>query len=178
MSDKISHDVSPNTTDRRNFLSATSVLAMSGGLVASYGTFGVMAGQYLYSSGSRGLAWQFVGVVNDFHLGQSVEYTAPSGAKVVIARQNEGQGADSFIALSSVCPHLGCQVHWEPHNQRFFCPCHNGAFDPLGRATEGPPAKARQQLVRFPLRVDDGQLFIEAPMQSLTSGPREVSPTS
>jgi cytochrome b6-f complex iron-sulfur subunit len=93
-----------------------------------------------------------------------MHYIAPNGAHVVIARQGAGESADDFVALSSVCPHLGCQVHWEPQHDRFFCPCHNGAFDPQGQATEGPPAKAGQSLNRFPLQVEHRLLYILVPM--------------
>jgi Rieske Fe-S protein len=130
-----------------------------------------MAGRYLYPMPRTDLLWQFVGVLNEFRPGESREFIAPNGAKVVIARQGAGNSADDFVALSSVCPHLGCQVHWEPQNNRFFCPCHNGAFDPQGRATEGPPAKAGQSLTEFPLRVEDGLLYIQAPVASVVSQP-------
>jgi Rieske Fe-S protein len=55
-------------------------------------------------------------------------------------------------------------VHWEAQNDRFFCPCHNGAFDRQGNATAGPPAAAGQALLRFPLRLENGLLFIEVPI--------------
>jgi Rieske Fe-S protein len=65
---------------------------------------------------------------------------------------------------------LGCQVHWEEKNDRFFCPCHNGAFDRTGVATEGPPALAKQTLKEFKLQVVNGLLFIEAPMTKVDTG--------
>ena len=71
---------------------------------------------------------------------------------------------EDFIALSSICPHLGCKVHWETQNQRFFCPCHNGAFSAAGVSTAGPPFDVHQNLARFPLKVENGNLFIEVPV--------------
>ncbi len=156
-----------STNSRRSFLGAGSSLVMGGGLIAGYGTLGVMAGRFLYPAGDGGGEWQYVATVEQLGSGESLEYTAPSGARVVVARQSAGSEAANFIALSSVCPHLGCQVHWESHEQRFFCPCHNGAFGPNGQATEGPPAKARQELIRFPLKVENGQLFIQVPMGTI-----------
>ena len=151
-------------TDRRDFLTRASSWAMAGGLVAGYGSFAAIALRYLYPTGEHDKGWRFVAAVKEFARGQSVEYTAPSGATVVIARQGESDEASSFIALSNICPHLGCQVNWEEQNNRFFCPCHNGIFDPEGNATAGPPGKAHQRLRRFPLRIIDGLLFIEAPL--------------
>ena len=78
-----------------------------------------------------------------------------------ITRQGEAGSVDDFIALSSTCPHLGCQVHWEPKNNRFFCPCHNGALDPAGNPTAGPPADAGQSLPEYELKIDAGLLFIK-----------------
>ena len=57
--------------------------------------------------------------------------------------------------------------------ERFFCPCHNGAFDPQGRATEGPPAAAEQSLTRFPLKVENGLLYIQVPLDAVSTGQAE-----
>ena len=81
---------------------------------------------------------------------------------------------DDFIALSSTCPHLGCQVHWEAAHDRFFCPCHNGVFDPSGRGLSGPPGEAGLSLPSYNLRVDNGLLFIEVPVTRLTQRRGEV----
>ncbi len=168
------------TASRRSFVTASGV-AMTAGLAAGYGTLGVVAFRYMYPSSGPDVGWRFVAIAREMKLGESLDYVAPNGAKIVVARQNEPGGdedtADNFIALSSVCPHLGCQVHWEPQNDRFFCPCHNGAFDPQGQATEGPPAKAHQQLVRFPLKVDSGLLFIEAPLTTLVQADDSAAAT-
>jgi cytochrome b6-f complex iron-sulfur subunit len=152
---------------RRGFLSATSVV-MSAGLVAGYGGLGVMAIEYLYAA-KDDRRWFFVATLDRLAPGKSLVFVTPAGAKVVVARQGPGVAAEDFSALSSVCPHLGCQVHWESQNERFFCPCHNGAFDSTGEPTEGPPAAAGQRLTRFPLRVEGNLLFVEAPATAIVS---------
>ena len=155
--------------DRRSFIAKYgATAAMASGLACGYGTFGAMAARFLFPAGGSLVDWQFVAPVNEMKPGESREYIGPSGAKVVIARQAEGDGVEAFIALSSVCPHLGCQVHWESQNNRFFCPCHNGAFDPQGKPTAGPPAQAGQELVRFPLKIAAGLLFVQGPLRSVT----------
>jgi Rieske Fe-S protein len=146
---------------------------MAGGLAAGYGMFAASAGRFLFPSGRGASAWQFVATLDQLPLGQAMAYETPFGARIVVARQREGNDAESFIALSSICPHLGCQVHWESQNDRFFCPCHNGAFDESGKPTEGPPAAAGQELTRFPLKVEEGLLYIEVPLESIV-GPREA----
>jgi Rieske Fe-S protein len=98
-----------------------------------------------------------------------LDFTSPTGAKIVVARQGDGTEAEDFLALSSVCPHLGCRVHWEGANDRFFCPCHNGAFDKSGNPIAGPPQAAGQSLTRFPLKVESGLLYLEAPLTSVAA---------
>ncbi len=140
---------------------------MLGGLVASYGTFAYMAGRFLYPSGDAPSGWMFVAEAQSLRVGESIRYRAPDGAPVNIARVASSGRLEDFLALSSTCPHLGCQVHWEARNNRFFCPCHNGAFDSGGTATEGPPAEAGQSLPRYELRLEEGLLFINVPLGGL-----------
>jgi nitrite reductase/ring-hydroxylating ferredoxin subunit len=154
---------------RRSFLTTLSGALMAVGLALGYGTFGVMLARFVYPAASRNRGWMFVCTAASLGRGEAINFTAPAGARIVIARQGPGTGTDDFLALSSVCPHLGCQVHWEPQHDRFFCPCHNGAFDRSGNAIAGPPKAANQTLVRFPLKVENGLLYVEAPLTSLTS---------
>ena len=99
--------------------------------------------------------------------GDSLLYRGPSGETINVTRQGSAGGAEDFIALSSTCPHLGCQVHWEAQNNHYFCPCHNGTFDAQGVGTGGPPGDANMELPRYPLKVEDGLLFIEVPVAQL-----------
>lgn len=150
---------------RRGFIDTVSNVAMAGGLIAGYGTFFVTAGRFLYPSRS-GLSWLMVGPIDKIKPGGSISFESPAGESVVIRRAEDGptdpeRPESEFLALSSVCPHLGCRVHWEPQNNRFFCPCHNGVFDPEGVATEGPPAAEGQILPDYSLMVQNGLLFIE-----------------
>ena len=174
MSDSPVQNESPPGPDRRRFISGSS-LAMVAGLAGSYGTLGAMAGRYLYlyPAGSYAKAWLFVSDLEGMPKGEAINFVTPTGARVVIARKDENGTADDFVALASICPHLGCQVHWEPQNNRFFCPCHNGVFDPDGAPVSGPPASAGQSLARYPLDVRNGLLFIEVPVEGLRS-PKEA----
>lgn len=158
--------------NRRHFMESS---AMAGGLAAGYGTLGVMAIRFLHAGDGDAVGWQVLCRTDELSRGGSLPYTAPNGSKVVVARHGDGDTADNFIALSSVCPHLGCAVHWESQNDRFFCPCHNGAFDAQGNPTAGPPAAAGQQLTRFPLQVEDGLLFIEVPLRSVLDTSTQVA---
>lgn len=164
--------VESGADDRRGFLKNTASTAMAGGLIAGYGTFATVAGRFLYPQSGGDTQWQFITTVDQLRMGESLAFITPEGAKIVVARQREGDSAADFVALSSVCPHLGCHVHWEPNRNRFFCPCHNGVFDPQGKAIAGPPAKAHQRLARFPLKIEDGLLYIEVSLDSINSRER------
>jgi Rieske Fe-S protein len=140
---------------------------MTGGLLCGYGTLGLMAGQFLYPAGARKMAWVFVTETARVKPGDVLHYQTPSGQTVTVTRRGESGTEEDFLALSSTCPHLGCQVHWEQANNRFFCPCHNGVFDPSGKGTGGPPGDAGQSLPHYSLRVEGGLLFIQVPVESL-----------
>ncbi len=154
-------------SSRRGFLARLSGVAMGLGLVAGYGNFARLAMRYLYPAGDPARQWMFLARADELAPGAAMMYRAPNGETINIARQGEAGGVEDFVALSSVCPHLGCQVHWQAQNDRFFCPCHNGVFDPSGVATEGPPAEAGQSLPRYPLELRSGLLYIQVPTERL-----------
>jgi len=159
----------PDRDGRRGFLKHASRAAMTAGLLGGYGGFAAVAGRYLYPARTGDLAWQFVTDVDAVAVGDAIRYQGPSGETINIARRARNGTADDFIALSSTCPHLGCQVRWEGQNNRFFCPCHNGVFDPTGKAIAGPPGEAGQSLPRYELRVEGGVLHIGVPLPQLAA---------
>jgi len=169
MSERLEEDrgASPSEpgTDRRSFLARASGIAMTAGLAAGYGTCGWMAVRFLYPAHPRPKGWMFVIEAVRLAKGQSFAYRTPAGERVTIARQADAGTVEDFAALSSTCPHLGCQVHWEAQRERFFCPCHNGTFDRDGKGTGGPPGEAGMSLPRYPLRLEDGLLYIEVPLE-------------
>ena len=154
---------------RRGFLSVASLIAMIGGLFGGYGMFAYLAGRFLYPARPQARAWMYVTDVPRMRTGDSLLYRAPSGEKIVITRQQQTGTVADFLALSSTCPHLGCQVHWQSQHNRYFCPCHNGVFDSSGKGISGPPGDAGQSLPQFPLRLDQSLLFIEVPTATLAS---------
>jgi Rieske Fe-S protein len=155
--------------DRRGFLRNASRAAMAAGLVGGYGGFVAIAGRYLYPAKTGEVLWQFVSEIDAIDVGEAMRYQGPSGETINITRRARNGTADDFIALSSTCPHLGCQVRWEQQNNRFFCPCHNGVFDPSGTATGGPPGEAGQSLPQYELKVEGGTLHIAVPPPRFTT---------
>lgn len=157
------------STDRRRFLETASRTAMAAGIIGGYGGFALIAGKYLYPATTGEVMWQFVTEANALRVGESIRYRGPSGETINITRMSREGTEEDFIALSSTCPHLGCQVRWEGQHDRFFCPCHNGVFDPSGRGVAGPPGDAGQSLPRYALKVENGLLHIAVPPPRFTA---------
>lgn len=40
--------------------------------------------------------------------------------------------------VSARCPHLGCQLEWNPNEKTWDCPCHGSRFDYLGNLIDNP----------------------------------------
>ena len=143
-------------TSRRDLLAS---LAMGIGLLLAYGT---MAAQGLLFLLPKRLQPKtrllFAGRIDRFEVGTVKMFSDLDGNPILVKRDDQG-----FRAFNSTCPHLGCRVHWEEENRRFFCPCHRGVFDENGVATAGPPADAGQNLAPVNLRVDEqaGVLYVE-----------------
>ena len=63
--------------------------------------------------------------------GGVVEY---DGEKVGVYKDENGE---AFI-VSVRCPHLGCQLEWNPDEKSWDCPCHGSRFDFRGRLIDNP----------------------------------------
>ena len=63
----------------------------------------------------------------------------------------------TFIALSSICTHLGCRIRWNDEREQFHCPCHVGIFDRQGNVVSGPPPRP---LDRYRTMINGEEIFI------------------
>ncbi len=130
--------------------------------------------------------WQPVGRVGEFNADDYVPRTitiAPAisdaGLSTAYIRRYNPNVDDEprdkfneFIAISTLCMHLGCPVHFVTAAQRFICPCHGGVYDFVGKVVGGPPVRP---LDRFYTRVAAGTVFI-GPRFSVNSGLERFSP--
>ncbi len=145
-----------NRVSRRDWLASVT---MGAGLVLSYGLFAIEGLSFILPKQLKPPTRKlFAGVVSQYDIGKVKSFYDPSGKQVLIKRDEAG-----FKAFSATCPHLGCQVRWEEENNRFFCPCHKGVFDPDGNAIGGPPADGDQDMYPVPLDVDAeaGVIYVE-----------------
>lgn len=69
------------------------------------------------------------------------------GRRFLIVRTAE----QTFVALSAVCTHAGCTVHYAAGSRDVACPCHGSTFELDGRVTAGP---AQSPLDLFSARYD------------------------
>ncbi len=136
---------------RRDFLSSA---LMGVGLVASYGVATYYATQFV-SPESKEKVFRsiYVSPEKDIPVGVSKTITDLKGRKISIT--NTGSG---YTALSTVCTHLGCKVHWEGSKNAFYCPCHEGYFDSDGNVTQGPPPRP---LEKYEVDLVDGNIFVK-----------------
>lgn len=60
------------------------------------------------------------------------------GKKAGVYKEPDG----TIHAVDVRCPHLGCQLEWNPDQLSWDCPCHGSRFDHLGRLISGPAQKS------------------------------------
>jgi len=75
------------------------------------------------------------------------------------------------VALSAICPHLGCAVGYERDSDTFLCPCHNSKWD--GRGELAGDAKAKRSLDPLPIEIKDGRLSLTWKLYKLDTAERE-----
>lgn len=56
--------------------------------------------------------------------------------------QREGQ----LVAMSTVCPHLGCAIDYDAEGGKFVCPCHDSFFSLDGAVQTGPSPRGMDGL--------------------------------
>ncbi|HHL73880.1 MAG TPA: Rieske (2Fe-2S) protein [Bacteroidetes bacterium] len=157
----------PEQTDvsRRGFLAS---LLMGIGLLLSYGMLAVDGLLFILPRRTRPRTRKiYAGNLAQYTEGTLKSFYDLEGKEILVKRFGE-----ELKAFSSVCPHLGCRVHWEADNHRFFCPCHGGVFDEDGQPVAGPPADANTPLFAVPVTVDhkSGIVYIEVTDSSRRRG--------
>lgn len=66
--------------------------------------------------------------------GGIIEY---KGEKTGVYKDEQG----NIFTVSTKCPHLGCELHWNADELTWDCPCHGSRFDYKGNWLESPATK-------------------------------------
>lgn len=119
---------------RRDFFSYTF---MGSSLFASLTLLTYYMLQYLFPSENKNLTRKvYITTTDKIASGKSIKFKDLKGSNITIT--NTG---NEYIALSTKCTHLGCQVFWRKDDKVFYCPCHEGFFNSDGEVVKGPPPK-------------------------------------
>lgn len=114
------------------------------------------------------VSWVRVGLLDDFPLetptARIVEmpvgegFPVPAQARVVYVLKH----ADGRVtALSNICSHMQCDVHWDDALNQFLCPCHGGLYDRDGRNVGGPPPAPLPRWEQRVTRDGEGRAILE-----------------
>lgn len=155
--------------DRRGFLGfCTGALMTVLGLVLAVPALGYAFAPLRRRRGVRDseAAFEDLGPVGGIPAGEwrllPLEFVHQDGWEKVRVRHSvwvrrEGKSVERVLALSPICPHLGCPINWYRDRSEFICPCHGGVFDAEGRHIAGPPPRSMDPL-EFEIR--DGRLWV------------------
>ena len=68
--------------------------------------------------------------------------TEIDGQKCAASRGADGE----LFAVSAICTHMGCTVHWNKAETTWDCPCHGSRFTQEGEVIEGPAIAPLQNI--------------------------------
>ena len=153
----------PEEITRRRFLGRLSLAAGgAGALIVAVPIVGFILAPFFARNRE---IWRSVGKVESFKIGETtaVQYENASplpwaGVTARSAAWLRRVNADTFIAFSINCTHLGCPVRWLAEANLFMCPCHGGVYYQDGAVAAGPPPLP---LPRYPVRVKNGDVQIQ-----------------
>lgn len=129
---------------------------------------GIPAVEYVWSTFRRGPReaneFRRVARVNDLKGGKPalavmtgsrqdawVKHASQAIGRVWLIRETDQpiSAATKVTVFSSICPHMGCQVHFQGEGKQFVCPCHRGIF-----ALNGTPVSGSGEKTKVPRGLD------------------------
>lgn len=86
-----------------------------------------------------------------------IKHAVAGNVEVALVRL-DGQ----VLALADICAHAHCNLSdGDLEGEEVVCPCHGSGFNARTGAVLNPPA--RHDVATYPVRVQDGQVFVEIP---------------
>nr|WP_294494334.1 FAD-dependent oxidoreductase [uncultured Mediterraneibacter sp.] len=77
--------------------------------------------------------------VSALERGHGAVVDTPQG-KAGVYKTEEGE----IYQVDIVCPHMGCELVWNPDEHSWDCPCHGSRFDCMGNLLDGPAQEGIQ----------------------------------
>lgn len=137
---------------RRNFLRKVwKVLGLVAAAELLFFLFSLLKPTREINKSRPGSTLRVIGNVEEFPPGS---VTPDRINRIYIVRENDG----GFLALSIICPHLGCSVLWDESKGQFDCPCHSSAFDRHGVVLSSP---APRPLDYYPVMIAEGKVTVD-----------------
>lgn len=145
---------SPESTSRRHLIEAGVCM----GAAAYAGAIGYPVYRYLVTPARRAKA---AGAVTEVSIpladlpqvGEAMMFRFGVRPTLLIHKS-----ADEYVVLDAVCTHLGCTVQFQPEQDRIYCACHSGVYDPdTGANRAGPPPSP---LKRYQVEVQDEAILV------------------
>ncbi len=142
---------------------------MLAGVLGGYGLFAWIGTRFMLPARTGAVTQLFVTGLNDIAVGGTLLY--PDARRP--NRQHHAARGDRAAPTTSSRSRAPVRTSvarctGKPQNNRYYCPCHSGTFDPSGKGTGGPPGDAGQSLPRYTLTLQRGLLYIEVPIEQLT----------
>jgi glycine/D-amino acid oxidase-like deaminating enzyme/nitrite reductase/ring-hydroxylating ferredoxin subunit len=116
----------------------------------------VKASRFAPLKGAKGIAEETASVLKSL-----VKDYVTDGDKISLSQLMPGNGAivkveneslavyrdqnGALFAVSPVCTHMKCKVHWNGVETSWDCPCHGSRFSPDGSVLEGPAVEPLQR---------------------------------
>jgi cytochrome b6-f complex iron-sulfur subunit/menaquinol-cytochrome c reductase iron-sulfur subunit len=105
-----------------------------------------------------------VAIVDDEHDAWTISRGVELGSVWLVRRGEE------VVALSAVCPHLGCAVNALADGS-FGCPCHTSTFAPSGEKTGGPTPRGMDPMAT---KIDAGHVAVDFQKFRIGTSDREA----
>ena len=135
---------------RRSFLD----YLLGGSLLATFAGIALPVLYYLLPSKAAEGGGEAVAVGDESAVpkGKGKVFSYKEKAVIIINEEKTG-----LIALSAICTHLGCVVHYDEQKKQILCPCHAAVFDTKGNVVSGPAPKG---LPAYKVAVAGGKIMI------------------
>ncbi|HHT9117833.1 MAG TPA: ubiquinol-cytochrome c reductase iron-sulfur subunit [Candidatus Hypogeohydataceae bacterium YC38] len=143
----------------------------AGGIWTSRRSFFTLAGWALFLSTMGAYLWKLLSTTGFFFprvlyepskkflVGYPTDFPDHTVITLKARRVFVVREGNTFQAISMICQHLGCAVHWSEEKGIFECPCHGSKYYKDGVNFAGP---APRPLFHFQMNVsDDGKLIVD-----------------